>query len=247
MTDVVLFPACIGSIFAPESGDGAATAFLRLCERAGLTVAVPDGVDALCCTTVWESKGLVDGARVMARRVAAALWDLTDGGRIPVVCDAASCTHGLEGIGHRLTGPDAERWARVTVVDAVAYVRAEVLPRLGTPERRLASVVLHPTCSAVHLGIVDDLTAVGAAVAEEVTVPVGWGCCGMAGDRGMLHPELTAGATELEAAEVAALESRRGPFDGYASCNRTCEMGMSQATGRPYRHVLELLEEVTRP
>jgi len=33
----------------------------------------------------------------------------------------------------------------------------------------------------------------------------------------------------------------------HASCNRTCELGMTRATGEPYRHVLELLEELTRP
>lgn len=37
-----------------------------------------------------------------------------------------------------------------------------------------------------------------------------------------------------------------GEHDAYASCNRTCETGMARATGRPYRHVLELIEEATR-
>jgi D-lactate dehydrogenase len=32
----------------------------------------------------------------------------------------------------------------------------------------------------------------------------------------------------------------------YASSNRTCEIGMSRATGRPYVHILELLERSTR-
>ena len=35
--------------------------------------------------------------------------------------------------------------------------------------------------------------------------------------------------------------------DAHASCNRTCEIGMTRATGAEYRHVLELLEEATRP
>lgn len=56
----------------------------------------------------------------------------------------------------------------------------------------------------------------------------------------MLHPELTDGATREEAADVAAR-----PTEQYASCNRTCEMGMTRATGRTYRHVLELLAERT--
>ena len=53
----------------------------------------------------------------------------------------------------------------------------------------------------------------------------------------MLHPELTASATEREAREVNA-----GEFDAYVSCNRTCEIGMTRATGHPYEHVLEVLD-----
>ena len=60
-------------------------------------------------------------------------------------------------------------------------------------------------------------------------------------DRGLLHPELTASATAAEAAAV-----REESFDAYASVNRTCELAMARATGAPYRHLLELVEEATR-
>jgi D-lactate dehydrogenase len=55
-------------------------------------------------------------------------------------------------------------------------------------------------------------------------------------------PELTASATRREADEVNVRA-----FDSYASANRTCEIGMSRATGHEYRHLLELVEEATRP
>ena len=31
-------------------------------------------------------------------------------------------------------------------------------------------------------------------------------------------------------------------FDAYVSCNRTCEIGMTRATGHPYQHILEVLD-----
>jgi D-lactate dehydrogenase len=37
------------------------------------------------------------------------------------------------------------------------------------------------------------------------------------------------------------------PFDAYLSANRTCEMGLRHATGRPYESFIFLLEEVSRP
>lgn len=245
----VFFPACIGSLFSaePSEGPGVSGAFVALCERAGIGLVVPEGIDGLCCGTVWESKGLTEGAEQMAARVAESVWRLTDDGRLPLVSDATSCSHGLMALGARLSGEAAQRWARVRVVDSVTYAREVLLDRLDVPDAAMLDrMVVHPTCSSVHLGAVEDLAMVAATVAREVTVPVEWGCCGMAGDRGLLHPELTAGATEREAAEIAALERADGPFDAYASCNRTCETGMAGATGRPYRHLLQVLEEATR-
>ena len=79
-------------------------------------------------------------------------------------------------------------------------------------------------------------------MADEVAVPAAARCCGFAGDRGMLHPELTASATAPQAAELR----ERGPFDAYLSTNRTCEIGMERATGEPYGSIILALEELTR-
>ena len=94
------------------------------------------------------------------------------------------------------------------------------------------------------MGSTAALVRIAEFVSESVTVPDAWGCCAFAGDRGLLHPELTASATAPEAAEVAALAAPAGT--AYVSSNRTCEIGMTRATGEEYRHVLEVLAAVTR-
>jgi D-lactate dehydrogenase len=235
--EAVYLPACVGSMFGPaDGGPGVQAAVEELCHRAGVTLLVPEGVDALCCGTPWSSKGLAPGLATMRRRTLDVLRAATRDGALPVICDAASCT---EGIVHAV---EEDLGTPLTVVDAVQFVADRVLPRLPASERRLASLVLHPTCSSTRMGLNPALTRVASAVADEVHVPEGWGCCAFAGDRGMLHPELTASATSREAASVAELGG-----GAHASCNRTCELGMTRATGQEYRHVLELLAEVTRP
>ncbi|HZX64184.1 MAG TPA: hypothetical protein VFE76_02255, partial [Myxococcales bacterium] len=57
-----------------------------------------------------------------------------------------------------------------------------------------------------------------------------------------LVPELTASATAHEAAEIRAAN----PEACYSS-SRTCEIGISRATGIETRSILFLLEEATRP
>ena len=229
--DAVYLPACVNRMFGPVSGDGVQAAVEALCRRAGLTLLVPDGVDSLCCGTPWSSKGISAGHAQMSRRVLAALREATDGGRLPVVCDASSCTEGLVKIVK--SDPDAH----ITVIDAVQFVADRVLGSLGTYPK-LESLTLHQSCSSTQLGLNPALVTVAKAVAAKVDVPVANGCCAFAGDRGMLHPELTRSATRREAADVAKLGAQ-----AHAACNRTCELGMTRATGQPYRHVLELLAE----
>ncbi len=228
--DVVLFAACIGSMFG--EGD-AAGAFLRLCERAGVRVRTPAGLDGLCCGTPWKSKGHLRGHAVMRDRVRAALDVATDGGRLPVVVDASSCA---EGLGILVEG--------FTVLDATTYVAERVAPKL-TVTHPVASVAVHPTCSTTALGTTEALVALARLACsdrEQVVVPTVWGCCAFAGDRGLLRPELTASATAPEADEV-----NRRDYAAYVSSNRTCEIGLTRATGHTYRHVLDLLDAATQP
>ncbi len=239
--EVVYFSACVGAMFGPsDAGPGVRDAFISLCRAAGVALLAPAGLPGLCCGTPWRSKGMREGAAEMETRVAQALWDATRGGELEVVCDAASCTEGLATSLAHAAESDG-RYAGIRVVDAVDFVAAQVLPSLPVP-RRIGRVALHPTCSSTELGLNDALLTVARAVADEVFVPDSWGCCAFAGDRGMLHPELTASATRVQSAEIADA----GPFDAYASCNRTCELGMTRATGQQYQHVLELLASAIR-
>ncbi|KYJ99300.1 FAD-binding and (Fe-S)-binding domain-containing protein [Microbacterium sp. CH1] len=242
----VFFGACIGTMFGPEDeGPGSRDALRALLDRAGIPVVVPEENGGLCCGTPWKSKGHLDGYRLMSDRVLASLWDASRHGELPVVCDAASCTEGLDVMLTQAVAAHPE-YAGLRIEDATTFVAREVLPRLSV-DAKLPSIAVHPTCSTTALGATGALTAIAAAVADEVFVPDGWGCCAFAGDRGMLHPELTASATAQESAEVAAADTARGGFDAFVSANRTCEIGMTRATGRPYRHVIEVLEERTRP
>ena len=91
---------------------------------------------------------------------------------------------------------------------------------------------MHPTCSAGHLRLATKLEAVARELADEVLVPAGTTCCGMAGDRGLLHPELPASALRDAARD---LEGRS--LDACLCANRTCEIGLQQVDRPPVRVV----------
>ncbi len=100
----------------------------------------------------------------------------------------------------------------------------------ASPYRYLPQVVVLPRT-------VDDVRTILAYCAR-----TGRHATFRAGDRGLLHPELVTSATRDE---KAGLDET--PAQAYLSANRTCEMGLRQATGRPYESFVFLLEELTRP
>ncbi|NGO69610.1 FAD-binding and (Fe-S)-binding domain-containing protein [Streptomyces boncukensis] len=242
----VYFPACVNRIFGePEGHEGPSLpeAMVIVSARAGRPVWIPEDVTGGCCATIWHSKGYEAGSTLMANRIVESAWRWTDGGELPLVVDASSCTLGIaHEVVPYLTPANAKLHERLTVVDSLVWAADELLPRL-TVERRVGTAVLHPTCSMRHLGDEEQLRRVAEACAEQVEVPLDAGCCAFAGDRGMLHKELTLSATAKEAAQV-----RERPYDAYLSANRTCEIGMDYATGgRGYRSVVLELERATRP
>ncbi|WP_335935519.1 FAD-binding and (Fe-S)-binding domain-containing protein [Streptomyces sp. PTD5-9] len=241
----VYYPACVNRIFGgPEGhrGPSLPQAVVAVSARAGKPVWIPDDVAGTCCATIWHSKGYDEGNAVMANRIVEAAWGWTAGGRLPLVVDASSCTLGIaHEVVPYLTDDNRELHRELTIVDSLVWAADELLPEL-TVLRKVDSAVLHPTCSMQHLGDVEQLRAVAEACAEEVVIPDDAGCCAFAGDRGMLHKELTASATAKEAAEVNERE-----YDAYLSANRMCEIGMDRATGHSYYSVLMELERATRP
>jgi D-lactate dehydrogenase len=160
---------------------------------------------------------------------------------LPIVCDASSCSLGLASeILPYLTPENRKRHAALTILDSIAWAHDHLLPHLSI-QRKTRSAVIHPSCSANHLGLGPKLQALATAMADSAVTPVAAGCCAFAGDRGFLHPELTRSATSAEADEVRAKR-----FDAYLGSNRTCEIGLNMATGENYESFVYLLEELTR-
>ncbi len=240
----VYMPSCTNRIFGPGHGEpeppSLPQAFVALARRAGQPLHIPDDVAGHCCATPWHSKGYVEGTKTMADKTIAALWRWTDGGRLPVVMDASSCTHGLKHLERFLSPENRERFEALTILDSLKFLADAVVPRLVV-DRRLESVAMHAVCSVHELGTVGVLQSLAGAVADRVVNPVEAGCCAFAGDRGWLHPELTGSALQHEVAELAGEQ-----HDAYVSSNRTCEIGLTRATGQSYRSVVHLLEEATR-
>ena len=103
--------------------------------------------------------------------------------------------------------------------------------------KKAAPVLVHLNCSARRMGFEAKLKQLASACADQVVLPAEVKCCGFGGDRGFVVPELNAHALRKLHAEVPA-----GCCGGYSS-NQTCEIGLTHATGLPYRSIVHLLDE----
>lgn len=231
---VVYFPACGGRIFGANAA-GEATlpeVVTTLLRRAGYAPRLPEGFDKLCCGQMLASKGMEEEGGRMADAVTDALLKAADDGRggyYPVIMDASTCTVRMQ---KHLAG-------RLQLVDFHEFAHDALLPRLMLT-RKAEPIALHINCSVRRTASDAKLRGLVAACAEQVVEPEGVGCCGFAGDRGFVVPELNVHALRKvhDALPSSCCEG--------VSTNRTCEIGLTAETGRSYRSVAYLLEECSR-
>ncbi len=231
---VVYFPTCGGRIFGANAA-GEATlpeVVIELLTRAGYAPILPQGFDKLCCGLMLASKGMADESAHMAETVAQALLKAADdgrGGTYPVIMDASSCSAHMH---KHLAG-------RIRLLDFHEFAHDALLPRLRIA-RKPGPVALHINCSVRRTASDAKLRALVAACTEQIVEPYGVTCCGFGGDRGFVVPELNAHALRKihDALPPSCCEG--------VSTNRTCEIGLTEETGRAYRSVAYLLEECSR-
>ncbi|MBZ5856864.1 FAD-binding and (Fe-S)-binding domain-containing protein [Flavihumibacter profundi] len=236
---IVYFPTCISRVMGnyPGKEKNSMESFLSVCQKSQVNVRLPQPLNTICCSQIFSSKGYQDAHRIKANEVVEALWTATGSGKWPVVLDVSSCAYTLKHLEPVLDTENRTKFKQLTIWDTVEFLYHQVVPS-AIPKTKKRDIVLHPVCSLEKMNISYMLRSVAAHFADQVTVPVAAGCCGMAGDRGFIVPGLTASATHAEAAEVCAVS-----YDGHYSATRTCELALSQATGRNYESILYLVDE----
>jgi D-lactate dehydrogenase len=231
---VVYFPTCINRTMGPAkgyTGEPSLNALVvRLLEKSGYRVILPEHLENLCCGMAFASKGFKSQGDRKARELQAALVKASANGTHPVLVDMSPCLYRMKEVFS----------ADLKLYEPVRFVLDHLADRL---EFRMApeTVAVHTTCSAEKMGLAGELRKVAELCAQKVVAPPAIGCCGWAGDRGFTYPELNASALqELRASLPADCTS------GY-STSRTCEIGLSVHSGIPYRSILYLVDRCTAP
>ncbi|MFB2727996.1 FAD-binding and (Fe-S)-binding domain-containing protein [Shewanella mangrovisoli] len=228
---VVYFPACGGRTFGPTPKDPdnrtLPEVVVTLLERAGYNVITPEKTRDLCCGQMWESKGDFKNADAKRQELIDVVSKMSNGGKIPVLVDALSCTY------RTLTGNP-----QVQITDLVEFMHDKLLDKLSINKK--VNVALHLGCSARKMKLEPKMQAIADACSSQVHKPAGIDCCGYAGEKGLYKPEINASALR-NIKKLIPVEIKEGYY-----ANRMCEVGLTQHSGISYRHLAYLLEECSR-
>ena len=231
---VVYFPSCLNQTMGVDkSANGMrplAEEMAQLLQKAGYEVIYPKNMDSLCCGTIWESKGLPKIAEKKTKQLEEALWEASENGKYPVICDQSPCLHRMK-----------QHINKVQLYESAEFVWKFLKDRLKFTQTD-TPVALHLTCSTRLMkidGIIYDLAKL---CSSNVLIPEGVGCCGFAGDKGMTHPELNAYALRKLRSQI----EEKGIEVGYSN-SRTCEIGLQTNSGVPYRSIIYLVNDCTEP
>ena len=229
---VVYFPSCINQTMGlPKHSpvvQPLVNKMISLLRKGGYEVIFPKDMDKLCCGTIWESKGMLDIADRKAAELEAALWEASDHGKYPVLCDQSPCLHRMR-----------ETIKKIKLYEPAEFIYTFLQDRLVFTQTD-RPVALHITCSMRKMGLADTIISLAKLCSTHVIIPEEVGCCGFAGDRGFTYPELNSYALRKLRPQIEA----SGAAIGYSN-SRTCEIGLTTNSGIPYVSIAYLVDECT--
>lgn len=240
--DVLLLVDTFNSCFEPEN----ARAALAVLRAAGYTVHSPapaDGGRPLCCGRTFLSGGLVDEARIEARRVIASLKPFVEQG-VPIVGLEPSCLLTLrDEFASLLPGDETNALAQQAFLfeEFLAAEQARGQLQLNLKALPTSNALLHGHCHQKAFALMSSVQQVLALVPGLNVETVESSCCGMAGSFGY---DARYFETSMKMGELSLLPAVR---EADADClivadGTSCRHQIQGGAGREALHVARVLE-----
>lgn len=236
---VIYFTSCLNRVFAPneEAKDKRSIqeVFESLCAKSKIDVIYPKGIEKMCCGKAFRDFTPKDPSITPLKETLKILLEATNHGEIPIVLDHSACSAEL--IAQVQTLQEAKC---LKVYDLSAFTQKYILPNLSiTPISE--PVGLHIICSTRKGGWMDSVFAIAkSCTTHQIYIDEKTQCCGFAGNKGFFYPEFNSSALESLKKYFKA-----HPTNRLYSTSSTCEVGLSENTGKVWQHIIYLLDEVS--
>lgn len=237
----VLFADCFNRYFEPEN----LRATVKVLSAANVpvhTASAPKGERPLCCGRTFLSAGLVDEAKIEARRLVDALLPYAEKG-IPIIGLEPSCLLTLrDEIPALLPGKDTELLALHARMLEEYIADQEDNPQFQLPLKSPApKVMLHGHCHQKAMGVMSSIEKTLSQLPDTQVEIIETSCCGMAGafGYGIDTHEISRKMAEIDLAPAI----RKAEKDTLIVADGTsCRHQVADSTERKPIHVARLLE-----
>ena len=239
---VQLFPTCLVNEFHPDAG----MAVVRVLERLGFEVAVPEGLT--CCGQPAYNAGFHGDARAVARHTLDVL-SRTEG---PIVVPSGSCSDMLTHQYVELFGDDARDLERARSVASRCREFSQFVVEQGGADlaaRLTARVAYHPSCHLLRgLGVRDQPATLLRAIdgVEAVAFTDQEECCGFGGLFSVKNADISGAMLDRKLNAIAASGA-----DRLVSCDLGCLLHLEgglrrRGTAMKTQHLAELIDEAMK-
>jgi len=220
----IYYPSCISRAFGADLNKQSIIEVMQeIAELAEIKLIIPDKIDKTCCSTPFSSKGFHDTGIDMFSKTIDLLYKATEYGKIPIVVDTSPCTYKFLHPSSDISKEINKKWKKLKFIDIIPFL--EDITKDFDYKPLDKEIILHPTCSTQKMEHTEIMESLAKRCAKKVTIPINSNCCGFAGDRGMIVPELTQNAVKYNKGQ---LSSEQRKLNGYSS-SRMCEIGMSDS------------------
>jgi D-lactate dehydrogenase len=233
----IYYPSCISRTFSADIKKNSIISIMgNIAEKCNVNLIIPDNIEDTCCSTPFSSKGYERSGIKMFEKTIELLYKVSNSGDIPVVVDTSPCTYKFLYPSENISQKTKDMWNAITFIDIIPFLEEITNTKNYKPINK--KIILHPTCSTHKMEHVQTMKILAQRCARKVIIPENSSCCGFAGDRGMIVPELTINAVELNKSSLSKGERK---INGYSS-SRMCEFGVSDED-QVYESIVVLVHE----
>jgi D-lactate dehydrogenase len=233
----IYYPSCIIRAISADFNNSSLIDIMNdIAVLSNIKLIIPDKIESTCCSTPFSSKGYSDSGIRMFEKTIALLYNASDKGNIPIVVDTSPCTYKFMHPSEDISEEIRTKWKLLKFVDIIPFLDSITKDSNHKPLDR--EIILHPTCSTQKMEHTKLFGSLAQRCAKKVTIPENSSCCGFAGDRGLIVPQLTKSAVKHNK-EYLSVEQRK--INGYSS-SRMCEIGMSD-NDQEYESIALLVRE----
>ncbi len=218
----IYYPSCISRTISSDSKKKSIIEVMgQIANLAEIRLIIPDKIDNTCCSTPFSSKGYHETGIQIFERTIKLLYEVSKGGKIPIVVDTSPCTYKFLHPSDDISKEINKKLKELKFIDIIPFL--DIITKDINYKPLDIKIAVHPTCSTKKMEHLQILESLVKKCAKKVVIPENSNCCGFAGDRGLIVPQLTNNAVKYNKNQLSVEERK---LNGYSS-SRMCEIGMS--------------------